>query len=375
MCSMYGGRTDMSGLDTRLSRLVSGFALPAPPETIEPYGRGLINDSYRVTAGGRRYLLQRINGSVFPDPPRIMANLAALARQAEAAADRGPRIPALIPAQAGDVWLRDPDGAVWRLMEFIEDSVTLARIESPMQASEVGALLGRFHTLAQGLPLATLAITLPGFHDTPAYLSRLLALLPAVEEDRADPDVERCIGFVTARQTLARCLSGARDQGRLPMRVIHGDPKLDNMLLSRVDGRGVALIDLDTVQPGLILHDLGDCLRSCCNRGGESSDGRVSFDLAIAEPLLRAYADETRDWLTADEIALMDQAIRLLPFELGLRFLTDHLEGDRYFKVSARGENLRKAMIQLDLVADIERQAGAIRALVERCFGSGGRPR
>lgn len=351
-----------------LGTIVEAFEIASPVEAIEPYGRGLINDTFRVAAGGSRYVLQRINGAVFPDPLRIMSNIQALDRQARLHPDLGFRVPVLIATRTGEAGLRAPDGSVWRLMTLIEDAVGLPRIEDPEQAREVGRLLGRFHTLLQSLPADALSVTLPGFHDTPAYLARFLSVLARVEGARNDPDVEIGVRFALDRQALAKRLADARDRGEIPVRVIHGDPKLDNILFDRDSGRALALIDLDTLQPGLILHDIGDCLRSCCNRSGESAGGRnrVSFDLAVAEPILHAYAEQTRAWLSAEEIALIPEAIRLMPFELGLRFLTDHLEGDRYFKVAEPGENLRKAGIQFALVTDIEGKAEDIRAMMSR---------
>jgi Ser/Thr protein kinase RdoA (MazF antagonist) len=353
-----------------LLAIVEAFEIPFPVETIEPLGRGLINDTFRVAAGGSRYVLQRLNDTVFPNPLRIMSNIQALDLQARRQSDLGFRVPALIATRAGDAGLRAPDGSVWRLMTLIEDAVGLPRIETPEQAGEVGRLLGRFHSLLQALPAEALGVTLPGFHDTPAYLARFLSVLARVDGARNDREVETCVRFAMDRQALARRLADARDRGQLAVRLVHGDPKLDNILFDRDSGRALALIDLDTLQPGLVLHDIGDCLRSCCNRSGESADGqvRVAFDLGIAEPILGAYAEQTRDWLSAEEIALIPTAIRLMPFELGLRFLTDHLEGDCYFKVGQRGENLHKAGIQFALVRDIEGKAADVEAMVSRRF-------
>ncbi|UHD18744.1 phosphotransferase enzyme family protein [Thiocapsa bogorovii] len=355
-----------------LVTIAEAFEIPSPVETVEPFGRGLINDTFRVAAGGVRCVLQRINGTVFPDPFRILSNIQALDRQARRHPDLGFRVPALIPTRAGDAGLRAPDGNVWRLMTMIEDTVGLPRVEHPDQAREVGRLLGRFHTLLQSLPPEALGVTLPGFHDTPAYRARFFSVLARIEGARDNPKVETCVRFAIERQALARRISNARDRGEIPVRVTHGDPKLDNILFDRDSGRAIALIDLDTLQPGLIPHDIGDCLRSCCNRSGESAHGRtqVMFDLAVAEPILQAYAEQTRAWLNPEEIALIPEAIRLMPFELGLRFLTDHLEGDRYFKVVEPGENLRKAEIQFALVADIESKAQDIEIMVNRFFHS-----
>jgi Ser/Thr protein kinase RdoA (MazF antagonist) len=161
-------------------------------------------------------------------------------------------------------------------------------------------------------------------------------------------------------------------RGDTRVRVIHGDPKVDNLLFDAAGERALCLIDLDTVQPGLLHHDIGDCLRSCCNRGGEAGATTARFDLALCEALLAGYAAATAGLLGAAEIDLIAPAIRLIPLELGIRFLTDHLQGDRYFRVRHRGENLTKAHRQLALVADIERQAAAIEAAVQHAFWTAG---
>jgi Ser/Thr protein kinase RdoA (MazF antagonist) len=350
--------------------IVSRFALPAPPDRVEPYGKGLINDTFLVTAGNRAYLLQRINDTVFPEPERIMSNLAVLEKHLASQPGVGLRIPALIPSREGLPYTRGGNGAVWRLMEFVPNTKGLQRIDNQEQAREVGRILGRFHALTSGLSPDRLAVILPGFHVTPSYLDRLQEVLHGCTPVQRH-DIGQAIAFVTARQGGAGVLEKARKAGRIPMRVIHGDPKLDNILFDRTTGHAVSLIDLDTVQPGLLHYDLGDCLRSCCNRGGgpTSADAEAHFDLDVCRAILDAYADETRGMLDSTEIGLIYDAIRLIPFELSLRFLTDHLEGDRYFRVTERGQNLHKAWVQLELVQDIESKEHEIRGIVAACFG------
>ena len=364
-------RVKQTGDAPFLRAIAARFAIDCAPGTIEPLGRGLINDTFSLEAGGRRYVLQRINGAVFPDPERIMANLRVLGEHLAGQVETGLRLPELIATRDGASSLRDADGDCWRLMEFIPDAVTLERITHDAQAREVGAALGRFHRLTESLPCERLGFSLPDFHATPVYLERLLTLAEQAGTALQDPDISAALDFVATRHGLASVLDEALRDGRLRLRVTHGDPKLDNILFAADDGRAIALIDLDTVQPGLIQHDLGDCLRSCCNRGGERADGgsAVRFDLTLCAAILDGYAQEMRGLLNPADIVLLYDAIRLLPFELGLRFLTDHLAGDRYFRVSERGENLRKAGIQFALVADIERQEAAIRAQIAAKFG------
>jgi len=351
------------------SSIVGRFALPVPVGSIEPYGGGLINANFLVTAEGARYILQRINDAVFPQPERIMSNLSVLAGHVAAHAESGLRIPALVRARDGRFFVRDGQSGFWRLMEFIPNTRGLARIGDPEQAREVGRIVGRFHVLVSDLPVDRFAVTLPGFHVTSGYLERFKQVL-ATRTSVHPEALSRAIACVTARQARVDVLEAARQDGQLPVRVIHGDPKLDNILFDRVTGRAVSLIDLDTVQAGLVHYDIGDCLRSCCGRGSRSAG--AGFDLGLCRAILGAYADEIGGLLNTTEIELLFDAIRLIPLELALRFLTDHLEGDRYFRVTERGQNLRKAGIQLALVEDIEGKEREIRAIIAACFGRGG---
>ncbi|WP_295446339.1 aminoglycoside phosphotransferase family protein [uncultured Thiodictyon sp.] len=348
-----------------LKAIVAGFAVGAPQGTIAPLGRGLINDTFAVTTAAGCYVLQRVNQQVFPDPERIMANLALLA--AHAAGRAGLRVPALIPARDGRTFLRTPAGDLWRLMELIPDAVTLDRLGSVEQARQVGLALGRFHRLTRDLEPTRLGFTLPGFHRTPDYLARHLDLRAALTP--RDAAESACMAFIDERVGMVGVLEQALAGGLIPLRITHGDPKIDNILFHEAAGHALALIDLDTVQPGLIQHDLGDCLRSCCNRQGESGEGwRVRFDLEFCAPIVSAYADETRDFLASAEVEMLYDGIRLMPFELGLRFLNDHLDGDRYFRVTHRGQNLHKATVQFALVADIEARESDIRTLIDRAY-------
>jgi len=351
---------------TTAAGIVDRFALPTPVDRIEPYGNGLINATFLVTTEDAHYILQRINGLVFPQPERILANLSVLSTHVATRVPAEPRIPALIVARGGLPCVRDSEGELWRLMEFIPDTEGLTGIEDPEQAREVGRILGRFHRLVSDLAVDRLAVTLPRFHVTPDYLKRFEQVL-AGSTGVHPQALSKAIAAVTARRARVDVLEAARRAGHLPLRVIHGDPKLDNILFDRTTGRAVSLIDLDTVQAGLVHYDIGDCLRSCCNRHSGATDTR--FDLDLCRAILGAYADTTDGLLNGAEIELLFEAIRLIPFELAMRFLTDHLEGDRYFRVTKRGQNLHKARVQLALVADIEAKEQAIHHIIAACFG------
>jgi Ser/Thr protein kinase RdoA (MazF antagonist) len=333
-------------------------------------GRGLINDTFLLDTDSpdRPHLvLQRVNRQVFPAPQLLMENMRALLSHAGAAGPGfGLTFPELIPARDGADLYLDDDGNAWRAFGYIERSRTLYALERPEQAEALGGALGRFHALVHSLPVGRMSVTRPGFHNTPMYYQRFeLAALSTCPASSAD--LEHCLRFARARGATVHELEQARASGTLPTRIVHGDPKLDNFLFDESGDRVVGLIDLDTVQPGLAHYDIGDCLRSCANPAGECPEdpAQARFDLGIAGALLRGYLSAARAFLTPDELRLVPAAIRLIPFELGLRFLTDHLQGDRYFKIQWPGQNLHKARTQFQLVADIERREPQIRALVE----------
>ncbi len=355
-----------------IADIARAFALKAPVVRARPFGQGRINDSFLIElahGAPRRLLLQRVNTQVFPFPERIMHNIRRLIRhlekhQAELTPDQPRlRLPEVIHARDGRDWWRAADGGFWRIFGFIEDSRTLGRVDRPQQAAQCGWALGRFHRLTWDLPSAELHETLPGFHVLPSYLEHFDRALDAWSGP-VSKALAGALAAVEMRRGGADVLERARSLGRVAIRPTHGDPKLDNILFRRDQDRALALVDLDTIQPGLLHYDLGDCLRSVCNPAGESAPApRWETDLCRA--VLRAYLTEMRGHFGADDYHLVYDCARLLPFELGLRFLTDHLEGDRYFKTPRRGQNLERALTQFRLTALIERQEGQIRKLAK----------
>lgn len=341
----------------------------------QPHGRGLINDTFLVTTDtGRQIILQRINRHVFPHPELIMENLRVLAehvrRRAVTSSNSGHtlRLPEILMAHDGKNFAIDAEGGFWRAQEFIEHTRTYDNISNIAQAEEIGFALGRFHAFIHDLDPARLYPTLPGFHDTPGYFARFLRASARPRQVSASRELLNGLTFAERRESLTRVLENARHEGKLVVRAIHGDTKLNNFLFDMRTGKAVSLIDLDTVQPGLIFYDIGDCLRSCANPAGESPNdiAAVYFDLDIGRAILKNYLAETRGFLTQHDYAYLYEAIRLIPFELGLRFLTDYLEGDHYFKTERPGQNLHRALTQFHLTASIEEQERPIKALIAR---------
>ncbi len=353
--------------------IVSQFVPDGKISSIHPHGQGLINDTFVVTTNtGRQIILQRINRRVFPNPERIMENLRVLTGHIRryavtgSASVRTLRLPEILKTHDGRDFIIDTDGGFWRAQEFIEHTRTLDSISNTAQAEEVGFALGRFHALIHDLDTTQLHQTLPGFHDAPGYFARFLRASARPRQTGASRDLLYGLSYVESRWNLTRALEQARREGKLVVRAIHGDTKLNNFLFDIQTGKAVSLIDLDTVQPGLIHYDIGDCLRSCANPAGESPGdiASVHFDLDIGYAILKNYLVETRKFLTRHDYDYLYDAIRLIPFELGLRFLTDHLESDHYFKTEWPGQNLHRALAQFQLTTSVEKHEQPIKALI-----------
>jgi Ser/Thr protein kinase RdoA (MazF antagonist) len=349
-------------------RAAEAFELGGRVLDVQALGRGLINDTFVVSTTRGRAVLQRINRGAFPQPELIMQNLRVLLEHAAGRAARTAlRLPSILRTRDGRDYFIDDAGEFWRALDFIEHTRSLDRIDNAAQARAVGGALGSFHALVHDLDPARLHATRSRFHDTPWYYERFQRAREQATLDGADETLTYCLDFAQARAARVATLEEAKARGALRSRVVHGDPKLDNVLFDAENDVAVSLIDLDTVQAGLPHYDVGDCLRSACNPVGETprDPAQARFDLDICRGVLGAYLDATRGLLTEQDIRYLPEAVRLIAFELGLRFLTDHLQGDRYFKVEWRGHNLHRAQTQFVLTESIEIQREAIGALIE----------
>jgi Ser/Thr protein kinase RdoA (MazF antagonist) len=359
-----------------LVSIAEAFALTAPVVSVEPLGSGNVNDTYLVRLAGQErpaIVLQRLNTHVFRQPRQVIHNMLVVSRHVRrrlaegvpALAGRRWEVPAPLPDRAGERhWVEEPSG-FWRAIDFIDSARSIDVVEDHGQAVELGRGLGTFHALISDLPSDDLADTLEGFHITPGYLQRLHTALAGLSRPLTGQE-EWCVGFVAERQSFVAVLEEARARGELQSRPIHGDPKVNNLLLDRGSGEAVALIDLDTVKPGLVHYDIGDALRSACNPLGEETTdwGEVRFDPERCGAILQGYLGVARSFLSGSDYRYLYDAIRLLALELGIRFLTDHLEGNPYFRASRPRHNLERALVQFHLTRSIEAQEGPLRVLI-----------
>lgn len=328
---------------------------------ITPLGNGLINDTFLVTTTAQPWVLQRINTTVFQQPLLIMQNLQCLTQHvlSKTAGQVQLKLPALLPTtQNASCWVT-PMGDYWRALAFIPDSYSKESLSSVADAEQVGWALAHFHQLCSDLDTTAMHDTLPGFHITPQYLAQYQQTLTSAVCQADDERLAFCHEFVQEHLDFAQVLESAKQTGELKLRVTHGDPKVNNFLFDQSGEHIISLIDLDTVKPGLIHYDLGDCLRSCCHDPQHNE-----FDVGMCAVILRSYLHEAREFMSAADYTYLYSAIRLIPFELGLRFFTDYLQGNRYFKVSEPQENLERTVAQFQLCASIERQQQTIQDLI-----------
>jgi hypothetical protein len=334
---------------------------------VKEFGNGNINDTYMVTRStAEKFVLQRINTHVFKQPHLIMQNMRAFTEhvhrrvQTEGHAWESPRV---ITAKDGNDYFIDDENGFWRAISFIKDSQSHDTINDIHHAREVGHALGKFQNLISDMPIESLADTLEGFHITPRYLQSYDRVLSQNGRHNT-AEVKFGMKFIEDRRTFAHTLENAG----LPMRPIHGDPKVNNVMIHNETGKAVSIVDLDTVKPGLVHYDIGDCLRSGCNPLGEDAPDweAVHFDPEIGAAILEGYLTEAQAFLTPADYEYLYDSVRLLTFELGLRFFTDHLAGDVYFKVKYAEHNLHRALVQFKLTESIEAHEGEIRNIIEK---------
>ena len=338
--------------------------------SVGPYGSGHINDTYCAVfnQGGApvRYILQRINHSVFKTPAALMENVRRvtthLSQKVAHRPDSSRCALTLVPARDGRSWHCDPDGNYWRKYLFIENARTYDAVESPQQAFQAARAFGQFQKLLADLPSPRLHDTIPDFHHTHRRFAKLEAAIAADSANRAQlarPEIE----FALNHKPMAGVLLAAG----LPERVTHNDTKLNNVMLDDKTGEGICVIDLDTVMPGLALYDFGDIVRTCTSPAKEDERdlSKVKMQFPMFEALARGYLATAGEFLTKAERQHLAFSGKLITFEIGIRFLTDYLEGDVYFKVHREGHNLDRCRTQFKLVESIRQQEDQMNKLVD----------
>ena len=339
---------------------------------IKPYGNGHINDTFFIELkNGERFILQKINKYVFKYPEKVMGNIRRVTSfLGEKISKNGgnPERETLIIVQSknGQDYVLDEENEYWRVYRFVPDAVCYEKAEHPDSFYKVGKAFGNFQNLLIDFPGESLYEVIKDFHNTQKRYEKFLEVLQTDIRSRAK-DVSEEIDFILKRKEYADYFVEKINAGELPIRVTHNDTKINNIMMDKRTGEGVCVIDLDTVMPGLTAYDFGDAIRSGANKSQESEHNlnKVGIDLQMYEAFTRGFLESLEGKLTELEVKSLPMGAKVITYEQGIRYLTDYLEGDIYFKTHYEGQNLMRCRNQLRLLEDMERNWEQMCQIVE----------
>ena len=362
--------------DTIVLEVLRNYDLPATLLGAVRYGQGHINDTFCVLCQPQegdciRYILQGLSSAAFPHPDELMENFVGITsylRNKIVAAGGDPlrETLSLVKTKDGKDYYTDSNGKVWRLTPFIENTDCFQSATPELFEASARAF-GNFQYMLQGYPAETLHEAIVNFHNTEDRFAKFEAALAADKHDRAK-DIQAEIQFVLDRKADCSVALQALREGKLPLRVTHNDTKLNNILIDRKTGEGICVIDLDTTMPGLSINDFGDSIRFGANHSKEDEKdlSKVNFDIELYEAYTRGFLEGAKGSLTPAELEYLPWGARLMTLECGIRFLTDYLDGDHYFRIHYADQNLDRCRTQFKLVKDMEEQFEAMAAVVEK---------
>lgn len=341
-----------------------------------PYGSGHINDTFRVTfqhkGETKRYILQRMNNQIFLNPEELMENVVGVTswlrkKIVENGGEPERETLNLVPAKDGKAFYKDSEGEYWRVYLFIEGAKTYDLVENQEDFYQSAVAFGRFQGLLADYPAETLHETIQDFHNT---VKRLDTFKKAVEADGCGraAQVQEEIQFVLDREALAHKLCDMQAEGKLPLRVTHNDTKLNNIMIDDETRKAICVIDLDTVMPGLSVNDFGDSIRFGASTGAEDEPdlSNVSCSMELFELYTKGFVEGCKGSLTEEELDMLPVGAMTMTYECGMRFLTDYLEGDHYFKIHREGHNLDRCRTQFKLVKDMEEKWNQMNEIVNK---------
>ena len=359
-----------------LEEVLAAYDFPKTLVGAVRYGQGHINDTYCVLCQPQdgdciRFILQGLSTAAFPHPEELMENMVGITGYLRnmiitEGGDPLRETLSLIKTRDGKDYHTDSNGKGWRLTHFIEGT-NCYQFANAELFEAAAYTFGKFQYMLRDYPAETLHEPIPKFHDTEDRFQKFLAALNADKMDRAK-DLQSEIDFVMARKADCSVAMQALREGKLPLRVTHNDTKLNNILVDRATGKGICVIDLDTTMPGLSINDFGDSIRFGANHctEDESDLTKVNFDIDLFEAYTRGYLKGTQGSLTQEEIAYLPWGARLMTLECGIRFLTDYLDGDHYFRIRYPEHNLNRCRTHFKLVRDMEEQFSAMQDIVSK---------
>ncbi len=353
-----------------LFSVLEKFQIEGQIESCEKYGNGHINDTYLAVAKPyHRYILQRINTSIFRDVENLMKNISSVTSFLGKKGSDPRSVLTLVPTKEGNMYLSTEDGA-FRLYEFVEDSLCLERPESTEDFYQCAVAFGKFQRDLADFPAEELSETIPNFHNTP---KRYADFCRAVEEDVCGrrKEVEKEIEFIKERVEFYSVLLDANKEGLLPLRVSHNDTKCNNVLLDAKTREGLCVIDLDTVMPGFSVTDFGDSIRFGASTGAEDEKdlSKVNFDMTLYTAYVKGFLEGCGGSLPESEMMLLPEGAKMMTIECGMRFLADYLQGDVYFKTAYPEHNLVRFRTQQKLVLGMEEKWSEMKQVIKDIIG------
>ena len=346
--------------------LLKQFKLDAPAASCERYGCGHVNETYLVVSeSGRRYILQKISTRAFHDVPALMQNIISVTQFLREKTDDPRGVLTLVPTVDDQLYLSREDGSYWRLYDFVEDAVCLQAPETPEDFYQSALAFGSFQQMLTDFPAETLSETIPMFHNTANRFKLFREKLAEDPMGRA-ASVKAEIEFALAHEAEASTLVDLQASGQLPTRVTHNDTKLNNVMLDATTKKALCVIDLDTIMPGLSLYDFGDSIRFGAATAAEDETDLSKVEMSL--DLFRTYASgflTACPGLTDLEKKMMPMGAKMMTLECGVRFLTDYLDGDHYFKIHRENHNLDRCRTQFKLVSDMEQKWAEMAAVIE----------
>ena len=362
--------------DEIVLEVLEQYEFPATLLGAVRYGQGHINDTFCVLCQPQegdaiRYILQGLSLAAFPRQDELMENFIGITsylreKVIENGGDPLRETLSLVKTRDGKNYYTDGTGKVWRLTPFIENTDCFQSATPELFEASARAF-GRFQYMLQGYPAETLHESIVNFHNTEDRFAKFEAALAADKLGRAK-DIQAEIQFVLERKADCSVALQALRDGKLPLRVTHNDTKLNNILIDRATGEGICVIDLDTTMPGLSINDFGDSIRFGANHSKEDEKDltKVNFDIDLYEVYTRGFLEGAKGSLTAAELEYLPWGARLMTLECGIRFLTDYLDGDHYFRIHRPEHNLDRCRTQFKLVKDMEEQFEAMAAVVAK---------
>ena len=341
------------------------FSTEGEIQSVTPYGNGHINQTFLAVTDKKRYILQKINNNIFRDVEGLMNNIH-LVGEYLSERDPDPRhVLKPIPAKDGGLYVLRDD-TYWRLYNFIEESICLDAVETVEDFEMSAVAFGDFQKRLAGFDASKLVETIPHFHDTPDRYRIFKEALAADPLGRAK-DCAKEIEFALAHEELAGTMTTMLAKGELPLRVTHNDTKLNNVLLDAETRKPLCVIDLDTVMPGLAANDFGDSIRFGATTGAEDEQdlSKVNFSVELYTAYARGFMSACGKSLTVNEVETLHLGAILMTLECGVRFLTDHILGDTYFRIHRENHNLDRCRTQFKLVADMEARIDEMQAIVK----------